>query len=39
MARLLYWLKKSMNWNWKYCGKFCVTCKYYETCKRDEVLE
>ncbi len=24
---------------WKYCNKFCITCKYFETCKRDDMIE
>lgn len=38
MSRWVYWIKKSFNWNWRYCSKFCVICKYYETCKNDDVL-
>ena len=38
MSRWVYWIKKSLNWNWRYCSKFCVTCKYYEICKNDDVL-
>ena len=38
MERILYWIKKSLNLNWRYCKGFCVTCKYFETCKKDEVL-
>lgn len=39
MERLLYWIRKSLNMNWKYCSKFCITCQYYDTCKNDDVLE
>ncbi len=39
MNRWMYWIKKTLNLNWKYCNKFCVTCKYYENCKNDAVLE
>lgn len=38
MERLLYWIRKSLNMNWKYCSKFCITCQYYETCKNDNVF-
>lgn len=38
MGRFMYWIKKSFNWNWRYCSKFCVTCKYYKECKDDGVL-
>lgn len=38
MSRWVYWIKKALNWNWRYCSKFCVTCKYYEICKNDDVL-
>ena len=36
MERLLYWIRKFLNMNWKYCSKFCVTCQYYEICKKDD---
>ena len=39
MERLMYWIKKTLNMNWKYCNKFCVTCKCYQTCKKDEILQ
>ena len=39
MQRFVYWIKKSLKMNWKYCSKFCVTCKFYETCKNDDVLK
>lgn len=38
MERVVYWIKKTLNWKWRYCSKFCVTCKYFETCKNDDVL-
>ena len=38
MEKIFYWLKKTINFNWKYCRSFCPTCEYYETCKSDNVL-
>ncbi len=39
MSRLIYWIKKCMNKNNKFCRHFCVTCEFYEFCKRDGNLE
>ncbi len=38
MERIFYWLKKSFNFNWRHCNRFCPMCEYYETCKNDDVL-
>ena len=38
MGKLVYWLRKTLNGNRKYCSSFCVTCKFYEVCKNDQVL-
>ena len=29
MSRLIYWIKKCMNKNNKFCRHFCVTCEFY----------
>ena len=34
MEKFLYWVRKTIRSN-RYCSKWCVTCKYYETCKND----
>ena len=34
MERFFYWIRKTIRSN-KYCSKCCMTCKYFETCKRD----
>ena len=39
MGKWLYWLKKTFRGNIKYCSGFCVTCRHYEVCKKDQVLE
>ena len=39
MQKIVYWLQKAFSMNWRYCKGFCVTCKYYETCKKDQVLK
>ena len=39
MQKIVYWLQKTFSMNWRYCKGFCVTCKYYETCKKDQVLK
>ncbi len=33
--RLIYWIKKCMHRNNKFCKHFCVTCEFYELCSRD----
>ena len=38
MERVWYWLKKSIRYR-KICSKCCMTCKYYETCKNDQLME
>ncbi len=38
MEKILYWIKKTVMFKWKYCSCFCPTCKFYETCKNDDVL-
>lgn len=39
MEKILYWIKKTINFNWKHCSKLCPACRYYEICKKDDVLE
>lgn len=38
MEKILYWIKKAIIFNWKHCSKFCPVCRYYEICKKDDVL-
>ncbi|SEM01434.1 hypothetical protein SAMN04487770_12351 [Butyrivibrio sp. ob235] len=39
MERLIYWIKKCVYKNKGYCKHFCVTCEFYNFCKRDGDLE
>lgn len=35
MEKLIFWIKKCIYGNNKYCKHFCGTCEFYEVCKRD----
>ncbi len=39
MKRILFWMKKIVKGNVKYCKSFCPMCEYYEQCKDDGVME
>lgn len=39
VSKFVYWIKKTLNGNRKYCNSFCPACKYYEVCKNDQVLD
>jgi len=34
MSRLIYWIFNSLI-NRKNCGRCCLNCKYYDTCRKD----
>ncbi|SFQ42022.1 hypothetical protein SAMN04487928_1443 [Butyrivibrio proteoclasticus] len=38
MNRLIYWIKKCIYRNNRFCKHFCVTCEFYEVCRRDGEL-
>ena len=35
MKKIMFWVKKFVSGNVKYCKCFCPTCAYYEQCKND----
>jgi len=35
MERLIYWIKRIVNGNNKYCNCWCGSCPYYKRCRRD----
>ena len=39
MEKFLYWIRKCIKGNAKYCHGYCVTCPYFEKCKEDGVLD
>ena len=39
MKKLLFWIKKCMHMNNKFCKHFCVICELYEICRRDGELD
>lgn len=39
MERLIYWIKKCIHHNNKFCKHFCVTCEFYDFCRRDGELD
>ncbi len=39
MKKILFWVKKFVNGNVRYCKCFCPACPYYEQCKEDGVMD
>ncbi len=39
MERLIYWIKKCIHHNNKFCKHVCVTCEFYDFCRRDGELD
>ncbi len=37
MDRLIYWMRKCIFGNGIQCKYFCPMCKYYKTCKIDDM--
>ena len=38
MEKFIYWIKKFVTGNGRFCKGICMTCPYYERCKDDGIL-
>lgn len=39
MERLLYFIRKCIKGNLRFCRDYCGNCPYFERCKNDRVLD